>query len=137
VTDFPIKNKPPHNVSVLERWLTEASKQSGVAAGRLRRWLGFMIVTAMLDRARHPEDGTPLFLVKGGVAMELRVDVGARATKDLDTAFGRILRPSPITSTRRFGPGTATSPQDEPSSRRCETPVRFAATSSWRTAEGP
>ncbi|MBA2471928.1 MAG: nucleotidyl transferase AbiEii/AbiGii toxin family protein [Pseudonocardiales bacterium] len=87
MTDFPIKNKPPHNVSVLERWLTEASKQSGVAAGRLRRWLGFMIVTAMLDRARHPEDGTPLFLVKGGVAMELRVDVGARATKDLDTAF--------------------------------------------------
>lgn len=85
--DLPIKNKPPHNVNVLERWLGEASKQSGVAAGRLRRWLGFMVVAAMLDEARHADDGEPLFLVKGGVAMELRVDIGARATKDFDTAF--------------------------------------------------
>lgn len=85
--DFPVKDKPPHNVNVLERWLGEASKQTGVAAGRLRRWLGFMVVAAMLDQARHAEDGEPLFLVKGGVAMELRVDAGARATKDLDTAF--------------------------------------------------
>ncbi len=74
-------------MSVLERWLTEASKQSGVAAGRLRRWLGFMVVPAMLDEARHADDGEPLFLIKGGVAMELRVDTGTRATKDLDTAF--------------------------------------------------
>lgn len=85
--DLPIKDKPPHNVNVLERWLGEASKQSGVAAGRLRRWLGFMVVAAMLDEARHADDGEPLFLVKGGVAMELRVDIGARATKDFDTAF--------------------------------------------------
>lgn len=87
MTDFPIKNKPPFNVSVLERWLAEASRQTGVAVGRLRRWLGFMIVAAILDQARHAEDGEPLFLVKGGVAMELRLDTGARATKDLDTAF--------------------------------------------------
>jgi hypothetical protein len=84
--EFPTKDKPPFNVSVLERWLTEASQQTGIAAGRLRRWLGFMIVAAMLDQARH-SDGEPLFLVKGGVAMELRVDSDARATKDLDTAF--------------------------------------------------
>jgi hypothetical protein len=84
---FTVKDKPPHNVSVLERWLTEASKETGVAAGRLRRWLGFMVVAAMLDEARQAEDGEPLFLVKGGVAMELRIDSGARATKDFDTAF--------------------------------------------------
>ncbi len=83
----PVKDKPPFNVNVLERWLGETSGQSGVAAGRLRRWLGFMIVAGMLDAARHAEDGEPLFLVKGGVAMELRMDTGARATKDLDTAF--------------------------------------------------
>ena len=85
--DIPVKDKPPHNASVLARWLTEASKEKGVPAGRLRRWLGFMVVAAMLDEARHAEDGAPLFLVKGGVAMELRIDSGARATKDFDTAF--------------------------------------------------
>lgn len=85
--DRPAQGKPPFNVNVLERWLGEASEQTGVAAGRLRRWLGFMIVAGMLDAARHADDGEPLFLVKGGVAMELRMDTGARATKDLDTAF--------------------------------------------------
>lgn len=85
--EFPTKNKPPFNVSVLERWLGEASQQTGIAASRLRRCLGFMIVAAMLDSARHDDDGEPLFLVKGGVAMELRVNSGGRATKDLDTAF--------------------------------------------------
>jgi len=85
--DRPGKSKPPFNVNVLERWLGEASEQTGVAAGRLRRWLGFMIVAGMLDAARHADDGEPLFLVKGGVAMELRMNAGARATKDLDTAF--------------------------------------------------
>ncbi len=54
MTDFPSKDKPPFNVNVLERWLSETSKQTGIAAGRLRRWLGFMIVAAMLDQARQP-----------------------------------------------------------------------------------
>lgn len=76
MTEFLTKNKPPFNVrvGVLKRCLTEASQQTGNAAGRLRRWLGFIIVAAMLDKARHDDDGGPLFLVKGGVAMELRVD---------------------------------------------------------------
>ncbi len=85
--DLPSKDKPPFNVNVLERWLGEASGPAGVPAGRLRRWLGFMILAGMLDTARHADDGEPLFLVKGGVAMELRMATGARATKDLDTAF--------------------------------------------------
>ena len=87
MSDLPIKDKPPHNVSVLERWLGEASKHSGLAVSRLRAWLGFMIVAAMLDKARHAGDGEPLFLVKGGVAMELRIASRARATKDFDLAF--------------------------------------------------
>jgi nucleotidyltransferase AbiEii toxin of type IV toxin-antitoxin system len=87
VTELPRKDKPPHNVNVLGRWLTEASQLSGIAAGRLRRWLGFMVVAAMLGNARRVEDGQPLFLIKGGVAMELRFGSGARATRDLDAAL--------------------------------------------------
>jgi hypothetical protein len=40
-----------------------------------------MVLLAMLDRVRAP-DGEPQCLLKGGVAMELRFDLGARATKD-------------------------------------------------------
>ena len=87
MTGLPARNKPPHNANVLGRWLTESADHSGIAAGRLRRWLGFMIVAAMLDHARHSDDGAPLFLIKGGVAMELRVGGSARATRDLDAAL--------------------------------------------------
>lgn len=87
MTSGPARNKPPHNANVLGRWLTESANHSGVAAGRLRRWLGFMIVAAMLDQARHSDDDGPLFLIKGGVAMELRVGGSARATRDLDAAL--------------------------------------------------
>ena len=87
MTGVPTRNKPPHNANVLGRWLTESANHSGIAAGRLRRWLGFMIVAAMLDSARHRDDGEPLFLIKGGVAMELRIGGSARATRDLDAAL--------------------------------------------------
>ena len=48
----------------------------------------------MLDRARD-EEGEPLFTLKGGAAMELRLGINARASKDYDAAFrdraGRML----------------------------------------------
>lgn len=57
-----------------------------MAPARLQRWIAFMILVAALDRVRDAR-GEPLFLVKGGVAMELRFQLGARATKDLDASF--------------------------------------------------
>jgi hypothetical protein len=41
---------------------------------------------AVLDRVRD-EDGEPIFLLKGGVAMELRLQLRARVTRDYDSAF--------------------------------------------------
>ncbi len=38
MTDYPPRNRAPHDVTVINRWLTEAADHSGVAAGRLRRW---------------------------------------------------------------------------------------------------
>ena len=87
MTELPARSKPPHNVNVLGRWLTESANQTGITAGRLRRTVGFMILAGMLDNARHPTDATSVFLVKGGVAMELRFGQVARATKDLDTTL--------------------------------------------------
>jgi hypothetical protein len=84
---IPQRKKPPHDVTVMNRWLTQVAADSGVAAGRLRRSIGFMVLAGMLGQARHADGSSPLFLVKGGVAMELRAGGGARATKDFDTAL--------------------------------------------------
>ncbi len=45
-----------------------------------------MVITAVLDRVRD-EHGEPIFLLKGGVAMELRLQLLARTTTDHDAAF--------------------------------------------------
>lgn len=78
--------KPPHSVSVIERWLGEYARKHGLVVGRLQRWVQFMVLLAALDRVRDEQDD-PLFLLKGGTAMELRLRVDARATKDVDAVF--------------------------------------------------
>jgi hypothetical protein len=85
VPGFP-KDRPPANRVALERWITQKADEDGVAAGRLRRALSFMVLSAVLARFTD-EEGFPLFLLKGGVSMELRVGARARASKDFDTAF--------------------------------------------------
>lgn len=79
------RGKPPHNVQVLQRWVGEWAKAEGVPAARLQRSVSHMVLAAMLATVRDP-DGQPLFLLKGGVTMELRLDLRARATQDLDAA---------------------------------------------------
>lgn len=80
------RGKPPFSVNVLQRCIADAERETGVAVARQQCWVSFMVLAAMLDAVRD-EDGQPLFLLKGGVAMELRLDIAARATKDFDAAF--------------------------------------------------
>lgn len=80
------RGKPPHNVAVLQRWIAEHARTDGVAPARLRRWVSFMVIASMLDGART-ETGEELFVLKGGVAIELRFALRARATRDYDAAF--------------------------------------------------
>jgi len=76
----------PSNVSHLQRLIGDHAAACGMPPARLQRWLNAMIVTAVLDRARD-EDGEPIFLLKGTIAMELRLQLRARATSDYDSAF--------------------------------------------------
>jgi hypothetical protein len=48
----PSHDAPPRNATMLATWLDRAANTSGIAAGRLRRQLGFMILAAMLETAR-------------------------------------------------------------------------------------
>jgi len=77
--------KPPHNIRVLHGWLRDYARQHALPEGRLKHAVDYAIVVSALDRARAP--GGPAFAIKGGVAMELRLQLDARATRDLDAVF--------------------------------------------------
>jgi hypothetical protein len=81
-----VRRKPPHNVQTLQRWVAEQSKIEGIAASRLQRWISYMVIAAALDRIRDEYD-EPLFVAKGGLAMELRLQLQARASQDFDATF--------------------------------------------------
>jgi Nucleotidyl transferase AbiEii toxin, Type IV TA system len=82
------RRKSPHNVRVLQKWISEHVKEhkEGLLERRYQRWLSYMVVSAILDRVRDENDD-PIFLLKGGAAMELRLGLGARASRDYDVAF--------------------------------------------------
>lgn len=80
------KRKPPNTVSLLQRLVNERAREQDVAVIRLQRWISFMVFAAVLERVRDEHD-EPLFVARGGVAMELRLGLEARATQDFDTTF--------------------------------------------------
>jgi hypothetical protein len=67
----------------LERRITNAAKERGTTAARLRRLVGFAVLCESLSEA-VARGVIPVFFVKGGVAIELRLGLLARATRDLD-----------------------------------------------------
>jgi len=67
---------------VLARYAQAYARELGVAEGRVRAWVAYMILAGMLERAADAD--APRFIVKGGVALELRLRDRARATKDID-----------------------------------------------------
>lgn len=76
--------RQPTQKAHLERLVAHYGKLSGIAPARVRRWLSVMVLLGALDRVREAD---PVFLLKGGVAMELRLLGRARATKDVDLVF--------------------------------------------------
>ncbi len=73
----------PRPVERLERTLARVAKEQGLAQERLRRWVSFLALCGVLERAVG-EGVLEAYDLKGGVALELRFAEGARATKDID-----------------------------------------------------
>jgi hypothetical protein len=76
---------PPPSAGVLARHAQAYARDLGVAEGRVRGWVAYMIMAGVLDRAADVDQ--PRFIVKGGVALELRLRDRARATKDIDVVL--------------------------------------------------
>ncbi len=79
----PVTVAPPASAGKLEKLVLAYANREGVAVGRVRHWISFMMLSGALDRAASRPNG-PRFVVKGGVALELRLPGRARATDDLD-----------------------------------------------------
>lgn len=77
-------DQTPKQKAHLEKLVGHYAELTGLAPARVRRWISVMVLLGALDRSRESD---PLFLLKGGVAIELRVGGVARATKDIDLVF--------------------------------------------------
>ncbi|MDR2895791.1 MAG: nucleotidyl transferase AbiEii/AbiGii toxin family protein [Propionibacteriaceae bacterium] len=86
VFDLPDKKRPVPSVQAMDRWLSDAQKQTGVGAQRLGWLVASTVVVAALQRALAADEN-PLFLVKGGVYIEFQLGLQARTTSDVDTLF--------------------------------------------------
>jgi type II secretory pathway pseudopilin PulG len=74
---------PPRNRRALEQRLRNVITDTQLQQ-RARRQLGYVALVATLMHHARDEHDEPLFLIKGGVAVELLLGLRARATKDLD-----------------------------------------------------
>ena len=89
MSSFP-KAKRPASAKILDAWIRDRARAEGQVAERVRLGIGYMVVASVLTRMRA-EDDTPLFVLKGGVAMQLRFEHRARSSADIDMIFRRDL----------------------------------------------
>lgn len=79
------RGKPPHSKSTLDRWVHEFASQHDLVQKRVRAWISYMILASKLEACALDQGAT--FVIKGGVALEMRLRDRARATEDLDLIF--------------------------------------------------
>jgi hypothetical protein len=70
-------------VNRLQRLITDWERESGMPVRRLNLRVAAMMLAGALGRVGNGQDG-PVFLTRGGVAMELRTGEKARVTRDVD-----------------------------------------------------
>jgi hypothetical protein len=75
--------KRPKTINRLQKLIGEWERESGLPVRRLNLRVASMMLAGALGRMTDDE-GAPVFLTRGGVAMELRVGEKARGTRDVD-----------------------------------------------------
>ncbi len=96
-----LSNLPPKTAAAFTQAVARCSEQLGIGPDWVRRWISFTVVADAL--ASYAPDGSSVFELKGGAAIEMRMrqlgrprsdgtrdtrnDVRPRATKDLDATY--------------------------------------------------
>jgi len=83
---FKAPKRPPTRRSHLERLVHAYARDNDVPQAHVRHLISSLALIGALQRVEDVDAG-PGFLIKGGVAMELRLGVQARPTNDLDVVF--------------------------------------------------
>jgi hypothetical protein len=68
---------------VLSTWVDAYARDRGLAPKRVRDWISYMIIGGRLEEVSNSSTGAR-FIIKGAVALEMRLPDRARATKDID-----------------------------------------------------
>jgi Nucleotidyl transferase AbiEii toxin, Type IV TA system len=82
----PPSRSQPKTEKQLSRLVSNYAEASGLGVRRVRQRVSAMAFLGALERVRE-EDSPTRFLIKGGIACELRFQDQARATRDLDALF--------------------------------------------------
>jgi hypothetical protein len=82
----PPSRSQPKTEKQLGRLVSKYAEASGLGVRRVRQRISAMAFLGALERVRE-EDSTVRFLIKGGMACELRFQNQARTTRDLDALF--------------------------------------------------
>jgi len=82
IYDLLREPRPVPSARQLDQWVRDARELTGGAEQRIGWVLASTVVIAALQRILG-HDGRPLFLVKGGLYLELQLGLKARATKDV------------------------------------------------------
>jgi len=94
----------PRATERLEKRLARVAREQGLDQERLRRWVSFLALCGVLEKALG-EGVLRSYHLKGGVALELRFASRARATKDLDLGLegARASRPDLLQRALKLG----------------------------------
>ncbi|MDR0783500.1 MAG: nucleotidyl transferase AbiEii/AbiGii toxin family protein [Propionibacteriaceae bacterium] len=84
--NLPDEERPQPSARLLDQWVRDAQDLTGGVLRRIAWMLSSTVIIAALQRTLGPNN-QPLFLVKGGLYLELRLGLNARTTKDVDVLF--------------------------------------------------
>ena len=90
----------PKPTERLEKRLARVAREQGIDQERLRRWVSFLALCGVLERAIH-EGVLGAYYLKGGAAMELRFAQRARATFARSNCIAAAL-PMSVMNSRRL-----------------------------------
>lgn len=86
MSSYPSPGHQPKTEKQLGRLVSRYGEASGLGVQRIRQRISTMAFIGALERVQE-EDSPARFLIKGGMACELRFQDKARATSDVDAIF--------------------------------------------------